>query len=51
METVLWTTAEPCAAIAILCQPYVPGSAAKLLDLLACRRTSATSRIWRTRSR
>ncbi|MBX9452055.1 MAG: methionine--tRNA ligase [Mesorhizobium sp.] len=35
METVLWTTAETVRRVAILCQPYVPGSAAKLLDLLA----------------
>jgi methionyl-tRNA synthetase len=35
METVLYTTAETIRRIAILCQPYVPGSAAKLLDLLA----------------
>jgi len=35
METVLYTTAEAVRRIAILCQPYIPGSAAKLLDLLA----------------
>ena len=35
METVLWTTAELLRRIGILCQPFVPGSAAKLLDLLA----------------
>jgi methionyl-tRNA synthetase len=35
METVLWTTAEVVRRIALLIQPYVPGSAAKLLDLLA----------------
>ena len=35
METVLWTTAELVRRVAILMQPYVPGSAAKLLDLLA----------------
>jgi methionyl-tRNA synthetase len=34
MATVLYTTAEAIRRIAILCQPYVPGSAAKLLDLL-----------------
>ena len=34
METVLWTTIETLRRIAILCQPYIPGSAAKLLDLL-----------------
>ena len=35
MEAVLWTTAEAVRRIAILLQPYVPGSASKLLDLLA----------------
>jgi methionyl-tRNA synthetase len=35
METVLWTTIETIRRVAILCQPFVPGSAAKLLDLLA----------------
>ena len=35
METVLHTTAETVRRVAILCQPCVPGSAAKLLDLLA----------------
>jgi methionyl-tRNA synthetase len=35
METVLWTTAETVRRVAILCQPYMPQSAAKLLDLLA----------------
>ena len=35
METVLWTTAELLRRVGILCQPFVPGSAAKLLDLLA----------------
>ncbi len=35
METVLWTTAEVIRRVAILCQPFIPGSAAKLLDLLA----------------
>jgi methionyl-tRNA synthetase len=35
METVLHTTAETVRRVAILCQPYIPGSAAKLLDLLA----------------
>jgi methionyl-tRNA synthetase len=35
METVLWTTAEVIRRVALLCQPFVPGSAAKLLDLLA----------------
>jgi methionyl-tRNA synthetase len=35
METVLWVTAEVIRRVAILCQPYIPGSAAKLLDILA----------------
>jgi len=35
METVLHTTAETVRRVAIMCQPYIPGSAAKLLDLLA----------------
>ena len=35
METVLWTTAETLRRIGILCQPFIPGSASKLLDLLA----------------
>jgi len=35
METVLYTTAEVIRRVGILCQPYIPGSAAKLLDLLA----------------
>jgi methionyl-tRNA synthetase len=35
METVLWTTAELLRRVGILCQPFVPVSAAKLLDLLA----------------
>ena len=35
METVLWTTTEVIRRVAILCQPYMPGSAARLLDLLA----------------
>ncbi|MFN4271388.1 MAG: methionine--tRNA ligase [Aliihoeflea sp.] len=35
METVLWTTAEVVRRLAILLQPFMPGSAAKLLDLLA----------------
>jgi methionyl-tRNA synthetase len=35
METVLWTTAEVIRMVGILIQPYVPQSAAKLLDLLA----------------
>ena len=35
METVLYTTAEAVRRIAILCQPFIPNSAGKLLDLLA----------------
>ncbi len=35
MATVLHTTAELVRRLAILCQPFMPGSAAKLLDLLA----------------
>lgn len=35
METVLWTTAELVRRVAILMQPYIPGSAERLLDLLA----------------
>lgn len=35
MEAVLYTTAELVRRIAILCQPFIPGSAGKLLDLLA----------------
>src|SRR5690606_7761612 len=35
METVLYTTAEVLRRIGILCQPFIPGSAAKLLDLLS----------------
>ena len=35
METVLWTTAETVRRVAIMCQPYMPESASKLLDLLA----------------
>lgn len=34
METVLWVTAEVIRIVAILAQPVMPGSAAKLLDLL-----------------
>ncbi|GAA2821653.1 methionyl-tRNA synthetase [Aminobacter aminovorans] len=35
METVLWTTAEVIRRVGIMCQPFIPTSAAKLLDLLA----------------
>ncbi|MEO5323513.1 methionine--tRNA ligase [Mesorhizobium sp. CC13] len=34
METVLWTTAEVIRRVGIMCQPFIPGSATKLLDLL-----------------
>ena len=34
METVLWTTAEVIRRVGIMCQPFIPGSAARLLDLL-----------------
>ncbi len=34
-KTVLYVTAEAIRQVAILCQPFVPASAAKLLDLLA----------------
>jgi len=35
MATVLHTTAETVRRIALLCQPFIPDSAGKLLDLLA----------------
>lgn len=35
METVLYVTAETVRRVALLCQPFIPGSAGKLLDLLA----------------
>jgi methionyl-tRNA synthetase len=35
METVLWTTAEVVRRIALMLQPFVPASTARLLDLLA----------------
>jgi methionyl-tRNA synthetase len=35
MESVLWTTAELVRRLALQCQPFIPGSAKKLLDLLA----------------
>ncbi len=35
METVLYVTAETIRRVAILCQPFIPSSAGKLLDLLA----------------
>lgn len=35
MATVLYVTAETVRRVAILCQPFMPESAAKLLDLLA----------------
>src|SRR5690606_35285914 len=38
MEAVLYTTAEALRRIAILCQPFMPDSAERLLDLLAIPR-------------
>ena len=35
METVLWVTAEAVRRVGILVQPTMPGSAGRLLDLLA----------------
>jgi len=35
METVLHTTAETIRRVALMCQPFMPTSAARLLDLLA----------------
>ena len=35
METVLWTTAEVIRRVAVLCQPFIPTSAGRLLDMLA----------------
>ena len=35
METVLWTTVEVVRRIALMLQPFVPASTARLLDLLA----------------
>ncbi|QPC87737.1 methionine--tRNA ligase [Mesorhizobium sp. NBSH29] len=35
METVLYTTAEVIRRVALQCQPFIPGSATKLLDMLA----------------
>ena len=35
MGTILYVTAEIIRQVAILAQPFMPGSAAKLLDLLA----------------
>lgn len=35
MQTVLYVTAETVRRVAILCQPFVPDAAGKLLDLLA----------------
>jgi len=40
METVLYVTAEVLRRVGLLIQPYVPASAAKLLDLLAVPETS-----------
>ncbi len=39
METVLYVTAEVLRRVGLLIQPYVPASAAKLLDLLAVPET------------
>ena len=44
MATVLYVTAEVLRTIGILAQPFVPGSAAKLLDLLAV--PAAAARRW-----
>ena len=47
MGTVLYVTAEVIRQVAILVQPFMPASAAKLLDLLGgSARTSAISRRW-----
>ena len=35
MGTVLFTTAEVLRRVGIMCQPFIPGAAAKLLDILA----------------
>ncbi|MEP9398516.1 methionine--tRNA ligase [Mesorhizobium sp. KR2-14] len=35
METVLYTTAETIRRVGIMCQPYIPEAASRLLDLLA----------------
>ena len=35
MGTVLYVTAEIIRQVALLCQPFIPGSAAKLLDGLS----------------
>jgi methionyl-tRNA synthetase len=35
METVLYVTAEVIRQVAVLCQPFMPASSAKLLDMLA----------------
>ncbi len=35
MEAVLFTTAETVRRVALLCQPFMPGAAGRLLDLLA----------------
>lgn len=37
METVLWTTAEILRRVGIMCLPFMPASADRLLDLLAVR--------------
>ncbi|MEO3385881.1 methionine--tRNA ligase [Mesorhizobium sp. CAU 1741] len=35
METVLWTTIETVRRVAIMCQPFMPESSSRLLDLLS----------------
>ena len=42
MQTVLWTTAEVLRRVGILIQPYVPGSAERLLDLLSVSKERRT---------
>ena len=39
MEAVLYTTAETVRRVALLCQPFMPGAAGRLLDLLAVPET------------
>lgn len=40
MATVLWVTAEVVRQVAILCQPFVPAGAEKLLDLLGVEKST-----------
>ena len=42
MQSVLYTTAELVRRVATLCQPFIPGSAEKLLDLLAVDKDART---------